>query len=58
MREAAFTWQQKAIKLIEDATCTVQIDNKKTIKDIQSEAQKTTQDLKRQIQELTKKHNE
>ncbi len=39
MKEAAFTWQQRAIKLIEEATCNVQIDNKKTIKDIQNEAQ-------------------
>jgi hypothetical protein len=58
MKEAAFTWQQRAIKLIEDATCTVQIDNKKTIKDIQNEAQKVTNDLKKQLEELTKKHSD
>ena len=34
MKEAAFTWQQRAIKLIENATNSVQIDNKKNIKDI------------------------
>jgi hypothetical protein len=58
MKEAAFTWQQRAIKLIEDATCSVQIDNKKVIKDIQNEAQKTTKDLKKQLEELTKKHSD
>ena len=58
MKEAAFTWQQRAIKLIEEATCNVQIDNKKSIKDIQTEAQKTTLDLKRQLQELNKKHSD
>ncbi len=34
MKEAAFTWQQRAIKLIEEASCNVQKDNKSTIKDI------------------------
>ena len=58
MKEAAFTWQQRAIKLIEEATCNVQIDNKKSIKDIQMEAQKTTLDLNKQLQELTKKHSD
>ena len=33
----------------------MQSDNKKSIKDIPTEAQKTTLDLKRQLQELTKK---
>ncbi len=36
----------------------MQIDNKKTIKDIQNEAQKTTNDLKRQLEELNKKHSD
>ncbi len=60
MKEAAFTWQQRAIKLIEGATCSVHIDNRKTIKDIQAEAQKTTtsNDLKKQLEELTKKHSD
>jgi hypothetical protein len=59
MREATFTWQLKAInKLIEEVTCNVQIDNKKAIKDIQTEAQKTTYDLKKQLHELTKKHSD
>jgi hypothetical protein len=58
MKEVAFTWQQRAIKLIEDATNSVQIDNRKTIKDIQNESQKATNDLKKQLEELTKKHND
>ncbi len=33
----------------------MQIDNRKTIKDIQNEAQKTTNDLKKQLEELNKK---
>ncbi len=36
----------------------MQIDNKKTIKDIQNESQKATDDLKKQLEELTKKHND
>ncbi len=36
----------------------MQIDNKKTIKDIQNEAQKSTNDLKKQLEELTRKHSE
>jgi hypothetical protein len=58
MKEAAFTWQQRAIKLIEEATCNVQIDNKKTIKDIQNEAQRSANELRKQLEELTKKHSD
>ncbi len=58
MKEAAFTWQQRAIKLIENATNSVQIDNKKTIKDIQNESQKVNNDLKRQLDELNKKYSD
>jgi hypothetical protein len=47
MKEAAFTWQQRAIKLIEEATCNVQIDNKKIIKDIQNEAQRSANELRK-----------
>ncbi len=58
MKETAFTWQQRAIKLIEEATCNVQIDNKKTIKDIQNEAQRSANELRKQLEELTKKHSD
>ena len=57
MKEAAFTWQQRAIKLIEDATCNVQIDNKQSIKEIQNESQRVANDLKKQLDELTKKYS-
>ncbi len=58
MKQAVFTWQQRAIKLIENATNSVQIDNKKTIKDIRNESQKVNKDLKRQLDELTKKYSD
>jgi hypothetical protein len=58
MKEAAFTWQQRAIKLIESATNSVQIDNKKNIKDIRNESQKVNKDLKRQLAELNKKYSD
>ncbi len=58
MKEVAFTWQQRAIKLIEEATCNVQMDNRKTIKDIQNEAQRSANELRRQLDELTKKHSD
>jgi hypothetical protein len=58
MKEAAFTWQQRAIKLIEEATCNVQIDNKKTIRDIQNEAQRNANKLRKQLEELTKRHSD
>jgi hypothetical protein len=58
MKEAAFTWQQRAFKLIEEATCNVRIDNNKTIKDIQNEAQRSANELRKQLEDLTKKHND
>jgi hypothetical protein len=58
MKEAAFTWQQRAIKLIEEATCNVQVDNKKSIKEIQNESQRIANDLKKQLDELTKKYSD
>ena len=58
MKEAAFTWQQRAIKLIESATNGVQIDNKKNIKEIRNESQKVNKDLRNQLAELNKKYND
>ncbi len=58
MKEAAFIWQQRAIKLIEEATFNVQIDNKKSIKEIQNESQRIANDLKKQLDELTKKYSD
>jgi hypothetical protein len=58
MKEAAYTWQQRAIKLIENATNGVQIDNKKSIKHIQNESQKVNKDLKNQLVELNKKYKD
>ena len=58
MKEAAFTWQQRAIKLIESATNGVQIDNKKNLKEIRNEAQKVNKDLRNQLAELNKKYND
>ncbi len=57
MKEAALTWQKRAIKLIENATNGVQVDNKKNIKDIRNESQKVNKDLRNQLAELNKKYN-
>jgi hypothetical protein len=51
MKEAAYTWQQRTIKLIEDATSGVQIDNKKIVKDIQKEAQRSVNETKKQLED-------
>jgi len=58
MSEAAHTWQLRAIRLIEQATNSVQMDNRKNLADIRNESQKVNKDLMKQLDELNKKHSE
>jgi hypothetical protein len=56
MKEAALAWQEKAIKSINDTAAVLQKDNKRVIRDIKSEASQETNELRRQLETLSKKH--
>ena len=58
MREAAHTWQLRAIRLIEQATNSVQEDNRKNLAEIRNESQKVNKELTRQLDELNKKYSD
>jgi hypothetical protein len=58
MKEAALAWQEKAIKSINDTAAALQKDNKKVIRDIKSEASQETNELRKQLETLSKKHME
>jgi hypothetical protein len=56
MKEAALTWQEKAIKSINDTAAALQKDNKRVIR--KSEVSHETKELKKQLEALNKKHTE
>jgi hypothetical protein len=56
MKEAALAWQEKAIKSINDTASALQKDNKKVIRDIKNEASQETNELRKQLETLNKKH--
>ncbi len=56
MKDAALTWQEKAIKSINEAAANLQQDNKKVLRDIKSETSQETKELRKQLETMSKKH--